>query len=117
MARRPPGNERAIARRVAAVRDRLVGYYRLAEDRCPIFRLEGWIRRHIRKCFWPRRHSVRGRCRKWRRLGVPEEMPRFVPTRRGAWFVARQRMMHTALSNRTLSRYGFVMPSDLAAGR
>ena len=93
------------------------GYYRLAEDRRAIFQLEGWIRRHIRKCFWLRRHSVRGRCRKLRRLGVPEQMLRFVPTRRGAWFVARQRMMHTALSNRTLSRYGFVMPSDLAAGR
>ena len=28
------------------------GYFRLAEARQPIFRLEGWIRRHIRKCFW-----------------------------------------------------------------
>ena len=27
------------------------GYYRLAEERRAIFRLEGWIRRHIRKCF------------------------------------------------------------------
>ena len=93
------------------------GYYRLAEDRRRIFELEGWIRRHIRKCFWLRWHSVRGRCRALRRLGVPERMLRYVPTRRGAWFVARQRMMHTALSNRALLRYGFVMPSDLAAGR
>ena len=30
------------------------GYYRLAENRRPIFRLEGWIRRHIRTCFWLR---------------------------------------------------------------
>ena len=93
------------------------GYYRLAEDRRQIFELEGWIRRHIRKCFWLRWHSVRGRCRALRRLGVPEWMLRYVPTRRGAWFVAARRMMHTALSNRTLLRYGFVMPSDLAAGK
>ena len=93
------------------------GYYRLAEDRRQIFELEGWIRRHIRKCFWLRWHSVRGRCRALRRLGVPEWMLRYVPTRRGAWFVAWRPMMHTALSNRTLLRYGFVMPSDLAAGR
>ena len=93
------------------------GYYRLAEDRRRIFELEGWIRRHIRKCFWLRWHSVRGRCRALRRLGVPERMLRYVPTRRGAWFVAARRMMHTALSKRTLLRYGFVMPSDLAAGR
>ena len=91
------------------------GYYRLAEDRRAIFRLEGWIRRHIRQCFWLRWHSVRGRCRAWRRLGVPEQMLRYVPTRRGEWYVAAQRMMHTALPNATLRRYGFVMPSDLAA--
>ena len=61
------------------------GYYRLAEDRRVIFRLEGWIRRHIRQCFWLRWHSVRGRCRALRRLGVPESMLRYVPTRRGEW--------------------------------
>ena len=27
------------------------GYFRLAEARRPVFQLEGWIRRHIRKCF------------------------------------------------------------------
>ena len=67
------------------------GYYRLAEDRRAVFRLEGWIRRHIRKCFWLRWHDVRGRCRALRRLGVPERMLRYVPTRRGAWFVAARR--------------------------
>ena len=91
------------------------GYYRLAEERRAIFRLEGWIRRHIRQCFWLRWHSVRGRCRALRRLGVPEQTLRYVPTRRGEWYVAARRMMHTALPNATLRRYGFVMPSDLAA--
>ena len=91
------------------------GYYRLAEDRRAIFRLEGWIRRHIRQCFWLRWHSVRGRCRALRRLGVPEQMLRYVPTRRGEWYVAAQRMMHTAMSNATLRRHGFVMPSEIAA--
>src|SRR5215471_7619374 len=33
------------------------GYYQTAEDRRELFRLEGWIRRHIRKCFWQRWHS------------------------------------------------------------
>src|ERR1700724_1689097 len=33
------------------------GYFRLAEARGPIFALEGWVRRHIRKCFWLRWHG------------------------------------------------------------
>ena len=46
------------------------GYYRLAENRRPIFRLEGWIRRHIRKCFWLRWHKLKGRQRRLRALGL-----------------------------------------------
>jgi len=32
----------------------------------------------------------------------------------GAWRVARTRVMHQALSNRTLKRYGFIIPWDFA---
>ena len=42
------------------------GCYQLAENRRPIFRLEGWIRRHIRKCFWLRWHEPEGRERRLR---------------------------------------------------
>ncbi len=45
-------------------------YYGLAEDRRNVFELEGWIRRHIRKCFWERWHDWRGRLRALRRLGL-----------------------------------------------
>jgi retron-type reverse transcriptase len=33
----------------------------------------------------------------------------------GAWRIARNRALQTALSNAVLRRYGFLMPSDLAA--
>ncbi|MGH8510270.1 MAG: group II intron maturase-specific domain-containing protein, partial [Gammaproteobacteria bacterium] len=48
----------------AELRDRwcayLVGwwnYFRLAEVRRPLTEIDGWIRRHIRKCFWLRWHD------------------------------------------------------------
>ena len=93
------------------------GYYRLAEERRNVFRLEGWIRRHMRKCFWLRWHGVRGRQRALRRLGVGERLLGVVPSRRGAWFMSRTGLLHTGLSKATLKRYGFVVPSDLAACR
>jgi hypothetical protein len=46
------------------------GYFPLAEDRDSIFRLEGWIRRHTRKCFWLRWHDAAGREHALRRLGM-----------------------------------------------
>jgi RNA-directed DNA polymerase len=91
------------------------GYYRLAEDRRPIFRLEGWIRRHIRKCFWIRWHSAVGRERALRRLGLRGRMLKVAFSSRGAWHLAGTGSLQTALSNAVLRRYGFLMPSDLAA--
>ena len=91
------------------------GYFRLAETRQPIFRLEGWIRRHIRKCFWLRWHSAAGRENALRRLGVHPRVLKTVRTSRGAWFMAGTITMNAGLKTRTLRRYGFLMPSDLAA--
>jgi RNA-directed DNA polymerase len=91
------------------------GYYRLAEDRKPIFRLEGWIRRHIRKCFWLRWHDARGRENALRRLGVQPRLLKTAHTNRGAWFMAQTSTVNAGLKTRVLRRYGFLMPSDLAA--
>jgi hypothetical protein len=89
-------------------------YFRLAEERRPIFRLEGWIRRHIRKCFWQRWHSSEGRVRRLRALGVNARILALACSSRGAWRMARS-VMQTGLPNATLRRYQFLMPSDLAA--
>jgi RNA-directed DNA polymerase len=91
------------------------GYYRLAEQRRNIFGLEGWIRRHIRTCFWQRWDNWRGRLRKLRALGLKGRQLKVARSSKGAWPVARSPSLHTALSNAVLRRYGFWMPSDLAA--
>jgi group II intron reverse transcriptase/maturase len=89
-------------------------YYQLAENRRPIFRLEGWIRRHIRKCFWLRWHAPEGRERKLRRLGLRGRMLKVAESSRGAWHLAGTGSLQAALSNAKLRRHGFLMPSDLA---
>jgi len=90
-------------------------YYQLAQERRSVYELEGWIRRHIRKCFWLRWHSVRGRLRALRRLGLTGRLLKVAHSSRGAWPLAASPSLHTALSNAVIRRYGFLMPSDLAA--
>ena len=90
-------------------------YFRLATVRRPIQELEPWVRRHIRKCFWLRWHDRRGRLRSLRHLGLRGPALGVATSRRGAWRVAKQPELHRALSNATLRRYGFLLPSDLAA--
>jgi group II intron reverse transcriptase/maturase len=91
------------------------GYFQLAEARRSIYRLEGWIRRHIRKCFWLRWHSRKGRERKLRGLGLTGMLLKVASSARGAWRIAKTGSLHKALSNAVLKRTGFLMPSDLAA--
>lgn len=90
------------------------GYYQLAENRQPIFRLEGWIRRHIRQCFWLRWHEPEGRQRRLRSLGLRGRMLKVAQSSRGAWHLAGTGSLQTALSNGRLRRHGFLLPSDLA---
>ena len=90
------------------------GYFQLAEERKAIFRLEGWIRRHIRKCYWIRWHSAEGRQRHLRELGLTGQQQGIATSSRGAWRIAMSRPLHRALSIVALRKWGFLMPSDLA---
>lgn len=91
------------------------GYFRLAEARRPVTEMEPWIRRHMRKCFWLRWHGRDGRMRRLRHLGLEGKALGVATSSRGAWSVAKQPELHRALNNATLRRYGFLLPSDLAA--
>ncbi len=91
------------------------GYFRLTEERRNIFGLEGWIRRHIRACFWQRWDNWRGRLRKLRHLGLSGRLLKVAHSSKGAWRIAASPSLQTALSNAVLRRYGFWVPSDLAA--
>ena len=91
------------------------GYYRLAEARRSLVELEGWVRRHIRKCFWLRWHGREGRRRNLRRLGVTGKALGVASSSRGAWRVAAQPELQQALNNSVLRRHGFLFPTSLAA--
>jgi RNA-directed DNA polymerase len=90
-------------------------YFRLAEERRNIFGLEGWIRRHIRSCFWHRWDNWRGRLRKLRHLGLKGRLLKVAHSSKGPWRIAASPSLQTALSNAVLRRFGFWMPSDLAS--
>lgn len=90
-------------------------YYALADE--PYWRksISGWIRRHVRKCFWLRWYSVKGRKRNLLKLGVtPNQLSR-CPIHGNSWPMSRHPAMQTALNNATLKRYRFLVPLDFAA--
>lgn len=92
-------------------------YFRLADSGYKLRDLSGWIRRHIRKCFWLRWKTPKGRINALRRLGVRDRALGIAYTGLGAWAVARSQALHHALKTSTLNRYGFVVPWDFAGAR
>jgi RNA-directed DNA polymerase len=91
------------------------GYFQLAYVRHPLRELEGWVRRHIRKCFWLRWHDRRGRLRRLRFLGIKGRALGVAGSSRGAWAVSNDPVLKNALRNAVLRHFGFLFPSDLAA--
>lgn len=90
-------------------------YFRFADWRREVTDLSGWIRRHIRKCFWQRWKSPKGRARALRHLGIRGRSLGLASCSQGAWPMACHVVLQQALSNRHLHRYGFVFPWDAAA--
>ena len=89
-------------------------YFKLADWRREVTNTSSWIRRHIRKCFWQRWKTPRGRLNALKRLGVRGRALGMMYTRRGAWRVAKHVVLNQALNNKTLRRYGFSPPWDFA---
>lgn len=87
-------------------------YFQLADWRREIRSLGGWIRRHMRKCFWLRWHKKKGRENALKRLGTKGDDLKLARSSLGAWKIAKCHIMHQALSNKTLNRYGFITPWD-----
>lgn len=89
-------------------------YFRIITRRWEVEDLSGWIRRHMRKCFWFRWKTPRGRINALRRLGVKGRSLGIGYTGLGAWAVAKHWTMHQALKKSTLNHYGFIVPWDFA---
>lgn len=90
-------------------------YFQLADWRREVEDLRGWLRRHMRKCFWQRWKTARGRLNALKRLGVKGRALGQCYSRRGAWAMSRHPVMQQALKNRTLWRYGLIIPWEVAA--
>ena len=90
------------------------GYFQLTERQWDVTNLNGWIRRHMRKCFWQRWHNAAGRRAALIKLRMPPDTIGLSKCKHGAWSMARHWLLQKALNNYTLNRYGFTLPWETA---
>ena len=91
-------------------------YFGYANWRRDLHTLSGWIRRHMRKCFWQRWHDRAGRRNALRRLGVKGRGLKVAGCRRGAWAMSTHVVVNQALKTATLNRFGLTLPWVLVGG-
>lgn len=89
-------------------------YFKFADQTYNLRDISGWIRRHMRKCFWQRWHNKAGRYNALQRLGINGRGLLVAGSKKGAWPTATHVALHQALSNKTLRNYGFIIPWELS---
>ena len=89
-------------------------YFSLADMKTWRVQLSGWTRRHIRKCFWLRWHGPKGRRRNLLKLGASHNQVRRCNMHGASWPMAKHPAVNTALNNKRLKQYGFLVPLDFA---
>ena len=92
-------------------------YFGINERPKDLQRIGGWIRRHIRKCFWIRWKTPKGRLNALRRLGVKGRSLGLAYTGIGAWAMAKHPVLQQAMKNNTLNKYGFIVPWELMGAK
>jgi RNA-directed DNA polymerase len=96
-----------------------IGYFGLARQLDDFDRLDGWIRRRVRMCYWKQWRYPRTKVRHLTALGVSLEMAiKHAITRKSYWRMCHTPAMRYAMTNKWLQQQGLLslkqLWSDLA---
>jgi len=115
------GRSRGISmeRRLSELRSYVrgwMGYFALAAQLKLFARLDGWLRRRIRMCYWKRWRHPRTRRRELIRLGVPRRQAiRHARSRKGPWHMAKTIASGVGMTNAWLQEQGMLSLKSLWA--
>jgi RNA-directed DNA polymerase len=108
------GRSRGISmeRRLGELRRYLrgwIGYFALSETKALFVRLDEWIRRRVRMCYWKQWRYPRTRIRKLLELGVRREVAiSHGASRKGYWRLAKTLATNCGMTNKWLLDQGLV---------
>ena len=91
-----------------------MGYYGLASQLKLFDRLDRWLRRRIRMCYWKQWRRPRKRRRELIRLGVPiRQAIRHARSRKGYWHMSKTIASGVGLTNAWLAEQGMLSMKTL----
>ena len=91
-----------------------IGYFGLARQFDEFVKLDGWIRRRIRMCYWKQWRRPRTKVRNLVRLGVNLDMAiKHAVSRKSYWRLSRTPAMRYAMPNKWLEQLGLLSLKQL----
>lgn len=88
-------------------------YFKLADAKSLLARLDEWLRSRIRMVTWKRWKRVRTRFENLKKAGIPiEQAWKWANTRKGYWRTAHSPVLTKALSNERFKRIGYLSFSE-----
>jgi group II intron reverse transcriptase/maturase len=86
-----------------------VNYFSLADMRKLCLRLDGWLRRRLRMCYWKQWKRVKTKQANLVRLGIPSRKAwEHANTRKSYWHTSNSYILGCTLTNAYLGQQGFV---------
>lgn len=90
-----------------------VNYFKLADMRNLLLRVDEWYRRRIRMVIWKQWKRIRTKLMNLTRLGVKKSKAReWANTRKGYWHIANCFILQTTITNDRLKQAGYMFLSD-----
>lgn len=85
-----------------------INYFKLADMKSKLTKLDGWIRRRLRACVWKTWKKVSTRFQNLKKLGIPESKAwEFSNTRKGYWRISNSPILSKTITNERLINHGF----------
>lgn len=90
-----------------------VNYFKLADMKSLLEKIDGWMRRRIRMVYWKQWKRVRTRFKMLKKCGIKEGKAwEFANTRKGYWRIANSPIMTRAIQTEQLRRKGYLFFTD-----
>ena len=90
-----------------------MNYFKLADAKTKLGKLDGWIRRRIRMVTWKRWKKNRTRFEHLKKAGIERQQAwEWANTRKSYWYIANSFILKRTLTNEVLKIYGFISALD-----
>ncbi len=91
-----------------------INYFKLADMKGLMSRIDEWLRRRVRMCYWKQWKKISTKFNNLKKLGIPQDKAwEFANTRKSYWRTAKSPILHRSITNARLRKNGLVSLLEL----